>query len=61
MADYAVCPGRNVALLTTSYAGSQMVAQFDLDVDPTTRAKLSGTMPTTFDHTGIRLGFWRKS
>jgi cytochrome P450 len=55
----AVCPGRNLVLLTTSAVTSQIVARHDLDVDPTTRDKLSGkNLPTTFDHTSIRLGFW---
>jgi hypothetical protein len=56
----AVCPGRNVVLLTTSAATSQVVAHFDLDLDPETRRKLAGQMPATFDHTKIRIGFWRK-
>lgn len=55
----AVCPGRNVVLLTTSAVTSQIVAHHNLEVDPTTRAKLTGDkLPTTFDHTAIRLGFW---
>jgi cytochrome P450 len=56
----AVCPGRNVVLLTTSVAASQVVADYDLDVDPATRRKLIPTMPATFDHTTPRLGFWRR-
>jgi cytochrome P450 len=56
----AVCPGRNVVLLTTSAVTGQLVARHQLDVDPATRRKLTGTtLPTTFDHTSIRLGFWR--
>jgi cytochrome P450 len=57
----AVCPGRNVVLLTTSHAVSQVVSRYDLDVDPATRAKLVDTMPTTLDHTAIRLGFWKRA
>ena len=56
----AVCPGRNVVLLTTSVATSHVVATYDLDLDPTTRRKLDATMPGTFDHTTPRLGFWRR-
>jgi cytochrome P450 len=56
----AVCPGRNVVLLTTSVATSQVVTNYDLDLDPATRRKLIPTMPATFDHTTPRLGFWRK-
>lgn len=57
----AVCPGRNLVLLTTSAATRRVVSQYDLDVDPSTRKKLCGPMPTTFDHTTIRLGFWRSA
>jgi cytochrome P450 len=57
----ALCPGRNVVLLTTSAAVSQIATQYDLDVDPATRDKLAGPMPTTFNQTTIRLGFWRRS
>jgi cytochrome P450 len=57
----AVCPGRNVVLLTTSAATSHVIANYDLDLDPSTREKLSGAMPATFDHTSPRLGFWPKS
>ncbi|ADB32875.1 conserved hypothetical protein [Kribbella flavida DSM 17836] len=56
----AVCPGRNVVLLTTSAAASHVVAHFDLDPDPATRSKLAGAMPATFDHSSPRIGFWRK-
>ncbi|WP_170284690.1 cytochrome P450 [Kribbella amoyensis] len=56
----AVCPGRNVVLLSTSAAVSHLIAQYDLDLDPATRQALAGPMPATFDHTGPRLGFWRK-
>jgi len=56
----AVCPGRNVVLLTTSAATIHVVANYDLDPDPTTARKLADTMPTTFDHTAPRIGFWRK-
>jgi hypothetical protein len=56
----AVCPGRNVVLLTTSVAVSHLVSQYELDVDPTTTAKLRDPLPTTFDHTGPRIGFWRQ-
>jgi hypothetical protein len=57
----AVCPGRNVVLLTTSVATSKMVASYDLDVDPATRSALAGpVLPTTLDHSHIRLGFWKK-
>jgi cytochrome P450 len=55
----AVCPGRNVVLLTTSAATSQTVAHYDLDVDPATRRVLTQpNLPATFDHTSVRLGFW---
>jgi cytochrome P450 len=55
----AICPGRNVVLLTTSAVASQIVAHHHLDVDPATRDKLTGEdLPTTLDHTAIRLGFW---
>jgi hypothetical protein len=47
--------------MTTSAATSQVIANYHLDLDPTTRRKLSGAMPATFDHTAPRLGFWRKS
>lgn len=57
----AVCPGRNVVLLTTSTAVSHVATKYDLDVDPTTRAKLTGPMPTTFNHADIRIGFWPSS
>lgn len=57
----AECPGRNVVLLATSTAVSHVAAQYDLDVDPVTRAKLTGPMPTTFNHATIRLGFWRQA
>jgi cytochrome P450 len=56
----AECPGRNVVLLTTSAAVSHVAAHYDLDVDPSTRTKLAGPMPTTLNHSTIRLGFWRK-
>jgi cytochrome P450 len=56
----AVCPGRNVVLLTTSAATSHVIANYDLDLDPHTREKLADAMPPTFDHTTPRLGFWRK-
>jgi cytochrome P450 len=56
----AECPGRNVVLLTTSTAVSHVADGYDLDVDPATRAKLAGSLPTTFNHATIRLGFWRK-
>ncbi|MER7243258.1 cytochrome P450 [Kribbella sp. NPDC000426] len=54
----AECPGRNVVLLTTSTAVSYVADRYHLDVDPTTRAKLAGPMPATFNHATIRLGFW---
>jgi cytochrome P450 len=57
----AVCPGRNVVLLTISAATKHLVTHYDLDLDPHTRAKLTGgPLPTTFDHTAPRMGFWRK-
>ncbi|WBQ03496.1 cytochrome P450 [Kribbella sp. CA-293567] len=56
----AVCPGRNLVLLVTSVAVSHLVGGFELEVDPATRAKLAGRMPATFDHTGVRIGFWRR-
>ncbi|MDX6262238.1 MAG: hypothetical protein QOH84_3926 [Kribbellaceae bacterium] len=56
----AVCPGRNVVLLTTSAATSHVVSTYDLDVDPTTRSSLTGRLPATLDHSRIRVGFWRK-
>jgi cytochrome P450 len=56
----AVCPGRNLVLLTTSAAASQVVSNYDLDVDPGTRAGLTGRLPATLDHSRIRIGFWRK-
>jgi cytochrome P450 len=46
-AGQAVCPGRNVVLLTTSAAISHVAANYDLDLDPATRQKLTRTMPTT--------------
>jgi cytochrome P450 len=57
----AICPGRNLVLLTTSAATSHVVADFELDVDPTTRQKLSDDMPATFDHTTPRIAFWPKA
>ncbi|MEU4602787.1 cytochrome P450 [Kribbella sp. NPDC023972] len=57
----AVCPGRNVVLLTVSAAAHHLVSQYDLDLDPHTRDKLTkGPLPATFDHTAPRMGFWRK-
>jgi cytochrome P450 len=56
----AECPGRNVVLLTTSAAVSHVATHYDLDVDPGTRAKLAGPLPSTLNHATIRLGFWRK-
>jgi hypothetical protein len=56
----ATCPGRNVVLLTTSAAISQIVTQYELDLDPTTSALLSDLLPPTFDHTSPRIGFWRR-
>jgi cytochrome P450 len=56
----AECPGRNVVLLATSTAVSHVADHYDLDVDPTTRAKLAGPLPATFNHATIRLGFWRR-
>ena len=32
----------------------------DLDVDPATRARLAGPMPGTFNHAGVRIGFWER-
>jgi cytochrome P450 len=55
----AECPGRNVVLLTASTAVSHVAVNYTLDVDPATRAKLAGALPTTFNHATIRLGFWR--
>ncbi|WP_433166933.1 cytochrome P450 [Kribbella sp. CA-247076] len=56
----AVCPGRNVVLLTVSTAAHRLTSRYDLDVDPHTRAKLTaGPLPATFDHTAPRMGFWR--
>jgi len=57
----AECPGRNVVLLTTSTAVSHVATHYDLDVDPTTRTKLTNPLPTTLNHTPIRLAFWPKS
>ncbi|TCC45764.1 cytochrome P450 [Kribbella capetownensis] len=57
----AECPGRNVVLLTTSAAVSHVSMRYNLDLDPTTRAKLAGRMPTTLNHATIRLGFWRQN
>jgi hypothetical protein len=54
----AVCPGRNVVLLTASAAAGHLVTQYDLDLDPVTSAKLGDTLPTTFDHSRPRIGFW---
>ncbi|MEI8407898.1 MULTISPECIES: cytochrome P450 [unclassified Kribbella] len=57
----AVCPGRNVVLLTISAAANHVVSHYDLDLDPHTRTRLtSGPLPTTFNHTAPRMGFWRK-
>jgi hypothetical protein len=56
----AVCPGRNVVLLTTSAAVSHVIAQYELDVDPVTTARLRDPLPATFDHTSPRIGFWRR-
>ncbi|MFI5707076.1 cytochrome P450 [Kribbella sp. NPDC051620] len=56
----AVCPGRNVVLLTTSAATSHVISNYDLDVDPITRADLTGRLPGSLDHSRIRIGFWRK-
>jgi cytochrome P450 len=60
-AGAAMCPGRNVVLLTTSAAVSHVAAHYDLDADPGSRIRLAGTMPTTFDHSRIRIGFWRNA
>jgi hypothetical protein len=57
----AACPGRNLVLLTASAAVSHLATQYDLDVDPTTRRRLSGPMPRTFNHAAIRIGFWRRA
>ncbi|TCO40615.1 cytochrome P450 [Kribbella antiqua] len=58
----AVCPGRNVVLLTTSAATSHILQHYDLDLDPHTRELLTtGRLPTTFDHTTPRMGFWRRT
>ncbi|WP_350275516.1 cytochrome P450 [Kribbella sp. HUAS MG21] len=54
----AGCPGQNVVLLTTSTAVSHIAAKYELDVDPTTRARLAGEMPRTFNHATVRIGFW---
>ncbi|NUR95695.1 MAG: cytochrome P450 [Kribbellaceae bacterium] len=54
----AACPGRNVVLLATSTAVSHVATHYDLDVDPATRARLSGPMPGTFNHATVRIGFW---
>ncbi|MGW6278407.1 cytochrome P450 [Kribbella sp. NPDC055071] len=56
----AECPGRNVVLLATSTAVSHVATSFDLDVDPYTRTRLTDPLPTTFNHTTIRLAFWPK-
>ncbi|NIK58987.1 cytochrome P450 [Kribbella shirazensis] len=56
----AACPGQNVVLLTTSTAVSHIAARYELDVDPTTRARLAGAMPRTFNHATVRIGFWRR-
>lgn len=53
----AVCPGRNVVLLTASAAVGHLVTQYDLDLDPATSAKLGKQLPATFDHTQPRIGF----
>ena len=57
----AGCPGENVVLLTTSTAVSHVATRYDIDVDPTTRARLSGPMPGTFNHATVRIGFWPRS
>ena len=57
----AECPGENVVLLTTSTAVSHVATRYDIDVDPTTRARLSGPMPGTFNHATVRIGFWPRS
>ncbi|MEU8227128.1 cytochrome P450 [Kribbella sp. NPDC048915] len=54
----AGCPGRNLVLLTTSTAVSYLADRYELDVDPTTRTKLRGAMPRTFNHAAIRIGLW---
>ncbi|TDD20159.1 cytochrome P450 [Kribbella turkmenica] len=57
----AVCPGRNVVLLTIGTAAHHLTSHYDLDLDPHTRARLTaGPLPATFDHTAPRMGFWRK-
>ncbi|WP_344233256.1 cytochrome P450 [Kribbella hippodromi] len=56
----AICPGRNVVLLTTSTAVSHVATNYDLDLDPATRAKLTGELPTTLNHAPIRVAFWPK-
>ncbi|TCC01535.1 cytochrome P450 [Kribbella soli] len=56
----AECPGRNVVLLATSTAVSHIASSYDLDVDPATRTKLAGAMPGTFNHAGVRIGFWTR-
>jgi hypothetical protein len=56
----AGCPGQNVVLLTAGTAVSHVAAHYALDVDPTTRARLSGTMPRTFNQATVRIGFWRQ-
>lgn len=56
----AFCPGRNVVLLTTSAATSEVLRQCELEVDPVTTKKLAGDMPLTFDHTAVRLRFRRR-
>lgn len=56
-----MCPGQSVVLLTTSAAVSHVAEHYDLDVDPGTRSRLAGPMPATFDHSRIRIGFWRNS
>ncbi|HEY9339161.1 MAG TPA: cytochrome P450, partial [Kribbella sp.] len=57
----AECPGRNVVLLTASAAVSHIADRYDLDVDPTTRAKLGGELPRTFNHAWVRIGFWPRA
>ncbi|MGW7683985.1 cytochrome P450 [Kribbella sp. NPDC054772] len=57
----AGCPGQNVVLLTAGTAVSHVAAQYDLDVDPTTRAHLTDPLPRTFNHASVRIGFWRRS
>jgi len=53
----AVCPGRNVVLLTTSAAIRLLIAGHRIEADPATERKLAGAMPMTFDHTAPRLTF----